>query len=279
MRRRRARRSACRRRRQPAGARHPAAERRRVPRRALAAAWPIRCPLARRAVRMLHNRDPDIAVARGAVAYSLARAGPAPAIESGSARSYYLLLDGTRAAGSRRLPAAARRPRRRRNRWPSAASPCAWGGRCASTSSRRGRSGAGRRSRRPGRTGSAGDRAPAAARHRAARRPGAPGRDPVQLAASAVAKSARWNCMRGRRRQRPALAAGVPAARPEEPDVETDAGLPPGSTTPSAHRPHLRRPQPAGRDARSAPAARRPGTPAGRANAGIRRCCGACSTR
>jgi molecular chaperone DnaK (HSP70) len=44
-------------------------------------------------VRVLHNLDPDVAVARGAVAYSLARAGAAPAIESGSARSYYLLLD------------------------------------------------------------------------------------------------------------------------------------------------------------------------------------------
>jgi molecular chaperone DnaK (HSP70) len=46
------------------------------------------------AIRVLHNLDPDVAVARGAVAYSLARAGAAPAIESGSARSYYLLLDG-----------------------------------------------------------------------------------------------------------------------------------------------------------------------------------------
>ncbi|MFL6634912.1 MAG: Hsp70 family protein [Massilia sp.] len=45
------------------------------------------------AVRVLHNADPDVAVARGAVAYSLARAGLAPAIESGSARSYYLLLE------------------------------------------------------------------------------------------------------------------------------------------------------------------------------------------
>ncbi len=44
-------------------------------------------------VRVLHNLDPDVAVARGAVAYSLARAGAAPSIESGSARSYYLLLD------------------------------------------------------------------------------------------------------------------------------------------------------------------------------------------
>jgi molecular chaperone DnaK (HSP70) len=44
-------------------------------------------------VRVLHNLDPDVAVARGAVAYSLAREGAAPAIESGSARTYYLLLD------------------------------------------------------------------------------------------------------------------------------------------------------------------------------------------
>jgi molecular chaperone DnaK (HSP70) len=44
-------------------------------------------------LRVLHNRDPDVAVARGAVAYSLAREGAAPAIESGSARTYYLLLD------------------------------------------------------------------------------------------------------------------------------------------------------------------------------------------
>lgn len=48
-------------------------------------------------VRVLHNRDPDVAVARGAVAYSLARMGSAPAIESGSARNYYLLLDDGRA--------------------------------------------------------------------------------------------------------------------------------------------------------------------------------------
>jgi hypothetical protein len=44
-------------------------------------------------VRVLHNADPDVAVARGAVAYSLARQGLAPGIESGSARSYFLLLD------------------------------------------------------------------------------------------------------------------------------------------------------------------------------------------
>jgi molecular chaperone DnaK (HSP70) len=45
------------------------------------------------AIRVLHNLDPDVAVARGAVAYTLGRQGLAPAIASGSARSYFLLLD------------------------------------------------------------------------------------------------------------------------------------------------------------------------------------------
>jgi len=49
-------------------------------------------------LRVLHNENPDIAVARGAVAYSLARQGLAPAIASGAARSYYLLLDDGRGA-------------------------------------------------------------------------------------------------------------------------------------------------------------------------------------
>ena len=47
-------------------------------------------------LRVLHNENPDVAVARGGVAYSLARRGQAPAIESGAARSYYLLLEGER---------------------------------------------------------------------------------------------------------------------------------------------------------------------------------------
>jgi molecular chaperone DnaK (HSP70) len=50
-------------------------------------------------LRVLHNENPDVAVARGAVAYSLARQGFAPAIESGAARSYYLLLDDAARAG------------------------------------------------------------------------------------------------------------------------------------------------------------------------------------
>ncbi|WP_250535310.1 Hsp70 family protein [Caballeronia sp. AZ10_KS36] len=44
-------------------------------------------------VHVLANDDPDVAVARGAVAYALARAGHAPKIGGGSARSYFLLLD------------------------------------------------------------------------------------------------------------------------------------------------------------------------------------------
>jgi molecular chaperone DnaK (HSP70) len=50
-------------------------------------------------VRVLHNENPDIAVARGGVAYALARQGLAPAIDSGAARNYYLLLDGEARAG------------------------------------------------------------------------------------------------------------------------------------------------------------------------------------
>ena len=40
-----------------------------------------------------HNDNPDLAVARGAVAYALAQQGLAPRIGGGSARSYFLRLD------------------------------------------------------------------------------------------------------------------------------------------------------------------------------------------
>ncbi|SDI66908.1 Hsp70 protein [Paraburkholderia steynii] len=43
---------------------------------------------------VLQNDHPDVAVARGAVAYGLARAGNAPRIGGGSARSYFLVLEG-----------------------------------------------------------------------------------------------------------------------------------------------------------------------------------------
>ena len=45
---------------------------------------------------VLQNDHPDVAVARGAVAYGLARAGNAPRIGGGSARSYFLVLEGDR---------------------------------------------------------------------------------------------------------------------------------------------------------------------------------------
>ncbi|MGD8842729.1 MAG: Hsp70 family protein [Gammaproteobacteria bacterium] len=41
---------------------------------------------------ILENREPELAVARGAVAYALARAGAGPRISGGSPRSFYLLL-------------------------------------------------------------------------------------------------------------------------------------------------------------------------------------------
>jgi molecular chaperone DnaK (HSP70) len=43
---------------------------------------------------LLHNDNPDVAVARGAVAYAMAQRGLAPTIGAGSARSYFLLLQG-----------------------------------------------------------------------------------------------------------------------------------------------------------------------------------------
>jgi molecular chaperone DnaK (HSP70) len=60
-------------------------------------------------LRVLHNDNPDVAVARGGVAYALGRRGHAPTIGGGSPRSYFLALDedahskGTaEAAGQRR---------------------------------------------------------------------------------------------------------------------------------------------------------------------------------
>lgn len=54
-----------------------------------------------RPLRLLHNENPDVAVARGAVAHTLAREGLAPRIGGGSARSYYLVID-ERGSSSRR---------------------------------------------------------------------------------------------------------------------------------------------------------------------------------
>ena len=45
-------------------------------------------------VQVLNNANPDLAVARGAVAYRLAQQGLGQRIRSGSARSYFLLLEG-----------------------------------------------------------------------------------------------------------------------------------------------------------------------------------------
>ncbi|MDB5744107.1 MAG: putative chaperone protein HscA/DnaK [Polaromonas sp.] len=53
-------------------------------------------------LRLLHNDNPDVAVARGAVAYALAQQGLAPRIGGGSARSYFLRLDGANNAVTRR---------------------------------------------------------------------------------------------------------------------------------------------------------------------------------
>jgi molecular chaperone DnaK (HSP70) len=46
-----------------------------------------------RALQLLENREPELAVARGAAAYALARTGTGPRIRGGSPRSFYLVLD------------------------------------------------------------------------------------------------------------------------------------------------------------------------------------------
>jgi hypothetical protein len=54
-------------------------------------------------LRMLENRDPDIAVARGAVAYGQSLRGHGTRIESSSARGYYVGLEAPREGEPRRL--------------------------------------------------------------------------------------------------------------------------------------------------------------------------------
>jgi molecular chaperone DnaK (HSP70) len=55
-------------------------------------------------LRLLHNDNPDVAVARGAVAYALAQAGLAPKMGGGSARSYFLVLDDAKGEGKGSRP-------------------------------------------------------------------------------------------------------------------------------------------------------------------------------
>jgi molecular chaperone DnaK (HSP70) len=53
-------------------------------------------------LQLLHNDNPDVAVARGAVAYALARQGLGLKIGGGSPRSYFLVLDNDKVADSSR---------------------------------------------------------------------------------------------------------------------------------------------------------------------------------
>ena len=50
-------------------------------------------------LRLLHNDNPDVAVARGAVAHALSQRGLGPRIGGGSARSYFLRLDEAKTSG------------------------------------------------------------------------------------------------------------------------------------------------------------------------------------
>ena len=88
-----------------------------------------------RPLRVLHNADPDLAVARGAVVQALLRgpaAGPGRWHRRRCARSYFLLLkDGGREQCLCVLPRGT--PRASRSSWPVGASRCGWARRCAST--------------------------------------------------------------------------------------------------------------------------------------------------
>ncbi|MDB5884630.1 MAG: putative chaperone protein HscA/DnaK [Polaromonas sp.] len=53
-------------------------------------------------LRLLHNDNPDVAVARGAVAHALSQRGLGPRIGGGSARSYFLRLDAPKSNGPAR---------------------------------------------------------------------------------------------------------------------------------------------------------------------------------
>ncbi|POR52881.1 Hsp70 protein [Paraburkholderia eburnea] len=55
---------------------------------------------------VLQNDHPDVAVARGAVAFALARKGRAPRIGGGSPRSYFLVLDDGKSSGENDVEAA-----------------------------------------------------------------------------------------------------------------------------------------------------------------------------
>jgi hypothetical protein len=79
----------------PANARYAAVQRRRFPRRCArrASAGTRSATGAGAALRVLHNDHPDVAVARGAVAYALVRQGHGRRIGGGSARSYFLVLE------------------------------------------------------------------------------------------------------------------------------------------------------------------------------------------
>ncbi|MBK9441575.1 MAG: hsp70 family protein [Comamonadaceae bacterium] len=61
-------------------------------------------------LRLLHNDNPDVAVARGAVAYALAQHGLAPKIGGGSAHSYFLQLDAGAAPAKAGLSGASPQP-------------------------------------------------------------------------------------------------------------------------------------------------------------------------
>jgi hypothetical protein len=234
---------------------------------------------------VLYNDNPDVAVARGGVAYSLSRQGMAPSIAGGSARAYYLLLDTDKAPGVKRRAVCI---------LPRGAQP----GSEVTLADRT----FGLRVGRPVRfhlvstvtdlRHGAGDLAdldpadyvalPTISTVLQSDDTKVPKEIPVRLAAAlSEVGTLEVHCVdaaSGRRWLLEFQLRGEEAAAPDAPqDSRAAAAL---RRCRREDRPHLRVPRAAGGQQGSAPAARPAREPAGqRANAGRRRCCGTCSTR
>jgi hypothetical protein len=215
------------------------------------------------AVRVLHNADPDVAVARGAVAYSLARQGRArarhrerlgaqllPAAREGERLRAVCLLPARQKPGRREVRLAERSFALRLGRpvrfhLVSSVADTAAGRATSSTSI-------------PPTSCACPPSPPCCARRMRRPRP-----SPVQLAAALSEVGTLESALRGRGWQRPALALEFQLRGGRRSAGRRGGAACRSSTTPSGASTASSAPQPAGRRARSTPAARRARTPAG----------------
>jgi hypothetical protein len=236
-------------------------------------------------LRVLHNLDPDVAVARGGSPTRWrARAWRPPSKAARRAATTCCSTRRARAAQPCAPSACSRAASRRRRSAPAERSFALRLGRpvrfhlVSTVADPRAR-------RRSPATWSISIRPTSCAcrhRHRAARAGGAaPRRDAGAAGGLAVRSRHARSALRGRRRQRPALAARIPAARSGSERAGTTR---PAVLPPQPRRRHQRIDRifgtrssrsPAAKCASCAPASN---TCWARANAGPRRCCGACST-